>query len=162
MGYNPFLSVTFRGVIVLTILIFLQGCSNQSESEFAYPKLLITYDHKQLNGLLGFANYTGKFNGKVGNSNFGASEKEVQELVALQVKPNSIIRIKAEEVKRLNKATYKVTRYKTIHDTGEAMPISINKDEIMAPVEEGEYLYDVFVDWGKGDNNISYWVKIKV
>ena len=30
----------------------------------------------------------------------------------------------------------------------------------MAPVEEGEYLYDVFVDWGKGDNNISYWVKI--
>lgn len=162
LAYSSFLSVIFRGVIVLTILIFLQGCFNQSEREFAYPKLLITYDDKQLNGLLGFANYTGKVNGMTGNSNFGASENEVQELVALQVKPNSIIKIKAEEVKPLNKAIYKVTRYNTIHDTGEAIPSSINNDEIMAPVEEGEYLYDVFVDWGKGDNNISYWVKIKV
>ena len=100
MGCNSFLSVIFRGVIVLTVLIFLQGCSNQSKSEFTYPKLLITYDDKQINGLLGFANYTGKVNGMVGNSNFGASEKEVQDLAALQVKPNSIIKINAEEVKR--------------------------------------------------------------
>jgi len=154
------LNVLFKGVIVLTILIYLQGCSIRSESEFAYPKLLITYNDKQINGLLGFANYTGKVNGRVGNSNFGASEKEVQDLVALKVKPNSIIKIKVEDVKRLNKATYKVTRHDAIYDTGEEISILINKDEIMVPTEEGEYLYDVFVDWGKGDNNISYWLKI--
>lgn len=158
LGLNSFLSELFIGLIVLTILIFLQGCSNQGKSEFAYPKLFITYNDKQREGLLGFANYTGKVNGRVGNSNFGASEKEVQDLVALQVKPNSTIKIKAEEVKGLNKATYNVTKY----DIDKEIPISINKNEIMVPVEEGECLYDVFVDWGKGDNNVSYWVKIKV
>ena len=94
----------------------------------------------------------------MGNSNFGASEKEVQDLVPLHVKPNSIIKIKAEEIKGLDKARYKVS----IYDKDKAIPVLINKTEIMVPVEEGEYLYDVFVDWGKGDNNISYWVKIKV
>ena len=158
LGLNSFFNVLFIGVSVLTILISLQGCSNQSKSEFAYPKLFITYDDKQIDGLLGFANYTGKVNGMVGNSNFGASEKEVQDLLALQVKPTSIIKIKAEEVKGLDKATYKVS----IYDKDKAIPISINKAEIMVPAEEGEYLYDVFVDWGKGDNNISYWFKIKV
>ena len=159
---NSFFKVLCRVVIVLSILTFLQGCSSQSKSEFAYPKLIITYGDKQIEGLLGFANYTGKVNGRVGNSNFGASEKEVQELVALKVKPNSIIGIKAEDVKNLNKATYKATRYDTQLGRDKAIPISINKDAIMIPAQEGEYLYDVFVDWGKGDNNISYWFKIKV
>lgn len=40
----------------------LTGCSNnQGKGEFVYSKLFITYGDKQIEGLLGFANYTGKW-----------------------------------------------------------------------------------------------------
>lgn len=156
LDFKSTLKIAFIGV--LTTLLFLQGCSDQSKGEFAYPNLFITYENKQVLGLLGFANYTGEINGKIGNSNFGASQKEVKDLEPLQVKPNSIIMIRAEEVKGLDKPTYMVLRY----DEDRAMPIVLNKDEIVMPAEEGEYLYEVSVDWGRGDNNIFYWLVIKV
>lgn len=111
--------------IICVLLAFilptvLTGCSNnQGKGEFVYPKLFITYGDNQIEGLLGFANYTGKVNGRVGNSNFGAIEKQVKDLSALQVRPNSIIEINAEEVKGLNKATYTVSLY----DGDKAIPI---------------------------------------
>ena len=125
-----------------------------------YPKFEITYENKSVDWIRGDANFTGKAGGVVGNTNFGADENVAGKLMATKVMPGSIIKLKADEVEGLDKPEYEIFLYDK--STKNNLKSISGQNEFSAPNQTGEYLFLANVNWGKGDNSISYWFKIKV
>ncbi|GAB6180519.1 hypothetical protein JCM14036_18380 [Desulfotomaculum defluvii] len=175
-------------IIMVVLLLFIIGCSNQKQCDLSvtqpqqfkdttqevstnlidpetlnypsyYPKLIISCASMNVPWIRGDANFTGKVNGVIGNTAFGLEERKTKLMETTDLKPNSLIEFNAEEVKNLEKPKYKAFLLNSDYELNE---LPINKNSIAIPSEEGVYVYNLLVDWGKGDNTISYWFKVKV
>ena len=86
----------------------------------------------------------------------------LQVLKATDLKSNSVINIKAEEVSGLDKPKYKIYLLNKKMNGNQLVLYPLTENQMIAPKEVGEYLFLCVVDWGKGENNIAYWFKINV
>lgn len=128
-------------------------------SDFNYPKVHLIYNNQPIQWVRGGANYTGRVNGKTGNTSFGNLES-LQKLKPTIVKPNSLIYFQAEQVEHLNNP--KVEMFLTNDNLSEYENYPITDTEMIVPGKEGLYVFSLSVDWGKGDNSIDYWFKLQV
>lgn len=126
-----------------------------------WPNLEIVSGNDQIAWSRGDSNYIGIAGGKVGNTNFGMNEQWVEQLGTNWVKPGSGLIIKAEEVPGLDFPGLDLQLFKRYHyDALSPYPLEGNK--MTAPAKEGEYIFVLSVDWGQGDNMITYWFKLEV
>ncbi len=124
-----------------------------------YPKFEIRYDSQQLSWLKGDSNFTGKPGGIIVNTMFGMNEEHNDLLKPNTVKPESELVLVAAAVPGLNNPEYKLH---TLNKDNLLSPYPLNKNTMLAPKEEGEYIFVLWVDWGNGDNSIGYWFKLRV
>lgn len=149
---------------------FSSGGSSQEIADFdhiygsfAYPpnwpKVEILNDNHRIYWDTGDANFTGQPGGIIGNTCFGMNEEWIDILRTNIVRPGSQIEFKPAEVPGLDTPILKLQRLNQDNTTS-VYPLSQNTMPV--PKEEGEYIFILSVDWGKGDNNILYWFKLKV
>ena len=135
----------------------------QISAEFAYPstwpKLEILNDNNRVYWYVGDANFTGEAGGRVGNTYFGMNEEHVDKLIVNTVTPEAKLVFKAMEVQGLNKP--QLNLYELNKDNSSSV-YPLNQNTMIVPKEDGEYTFILSVDWGKGDNNIVYWFKLRV
>ncbi|RYD05547.1 hypothetical protein N752_09380 [Desulforamulus aquiferis] len=124
-----------------------------------WPNLVISCLSKNIPWVRGDANFTGQVNGVIGNTNFGYDESKAILIKPTEVKANTVLSFNADNVKGLDSPKYFVW---LLNSDNKLIPYTIEEDSITIPHDEGEYLYHLLVDWGKGDNTISYWFKVKV
>ncbi|WP_425806137.1 DUF4362 domain-containing protein [Desulfitobacterium sp. Sab5] len=123
-----------------------------------YPKLDISSGSIKINWVRSTANYTSKPNVLIGNSNFGVEMDDALALPADVVKPGSRIDFKAEDVPGLDKPSYKV---QLVGKNKELINYPVDNISIIAPNEDGEFLFQLEVNWGcNGNHQIFYWFKI--
>ncbi|NLX02939.1 MAG: DUF3784 domain-containing protein [Syntrophomonadaceae bacterium] len=124
-----------------------------------YPKFEIRYGNRLLSWSRGDSNFTGKPGGIIGNTMFGMNEEHTDLLKPNTVKPESELVLVAAAVPGLNNPEYKLH---TLNKDNLLSPYPLNKNTMLAPKEEGEYIFVLWVDWGNGDNSIVYFFKLKV
>ncbi len=124
-----------------------------------YPKFEIRCDSQQLSWLKGDSNFTGKPGGIIGNTMFGMNGEHTNLLEPNIVKPESELVFAAGAVPGLNNPEYKLH---ILDKDNLVSTYPLNKNTMLAPKEDGEYVLILSVDWGNGDNSISYWFKLKV
>lgn len=124
-----------------------------------YPKFEILCDNQQLSWLKGDSNFTGEPGGMIGNTMFGMNEEHTNKLRANIVKPESKLIFTAAVVPGLNNPEYKLD---ILDNDNLFSTYPLNKNTMLTPKEEGEYVFALSVDWGNGDNSISYWFKLRV
>lgn len=128
-----------------------------------YPKFSVTSNNINIPWIRSDANYTGKPGGRVGNTAFGADEYIAdQALKATDLKPGSIVRLDAEEVSGLDKPECKVSIFDKTKKSDQLVLYPSTQSQLIAPKEAGKYLFLCDVNWGKGDNEITYWFKINI
>lgn len=156
-----------KGILIFLVFISLTTFSSCSKNENTlmdypslYPKFEVICGEKQINWVRGDGNFTGSPTVAIGNTNFGADKNIASKLKATKIKPGSIISVKADEVQGLDKPTYKVIIFDKVKKYNSDLYSDTN--EFAAPSEEGIYLFYVTIDWGIGDNEISYWFKAEV
>lgn len=124
-----------------------------------WPKLEIFADYKRIYWDRGDANYTGQAGELIGNTSFGMNEEWIDILRPNIVRPESQLVFKAAEVPGLDPPRYTLQQY----SQGRAYILYPLQGNIMtAPAEEGEHVFILAVDWGRGNNTILYWFKLKV
>lgn len=124
-----------------------------------YPKFEIKYANQTLSWLKGDSSFTGEPGGIIGNTMFGMNEEHTDFLEANIVKPGSELVFAAGEVPGLNPPAFK------LHALGDNHSLStypLNRNIIQVPQKDGGYIFMLNVDWGNGDNEISYWFKVRV
>lgn len=126
---------------------------------FNWPKLEILNDNQRIYWDRGDANFTGQAGGAVGNTNFGMNEEWVDKLRTNVVEPESEIVFKPAEVPGLDIPKLKLQRLNQ-DNSGSVYPL--HQNTMLVPPKVGEYIFILTVDWGKGDNSIMYWFKLKV
>lgn len=124
-----------------------------------WPKVEIFNDNQRIYWDRGDANFTGRAGGIIGNTCFGMNEEWVDILKANIVKPKSQLVFKAAEVPGLDTPRYTLQQ---LNQDNIYTPYSVQQNTMLVPKEAGEYIFILSVDWGKGDNNILYWFKLKV
>jgi|GEM_PF-352397 len=124
-----------------------------------YPKFEIRCDEQQLSWLKGDSNFTGKPGGIIGNTMFGINEDHTNFLMPNLVKPETKLIFTAAAVPGLNNPEYKLHM---LDKDNLFLTYPLNNNAMVAPKEDGEYVFIISVDWGNGDNSISYWFKLKV
>lgn len=123
-----------------------------------YPKLEITNGTNKIIWDRGDANYTSKPGELIGNTNFGVDIEQALKTPVSVVKPESLIGFKADKVADLDKPTYKVR----LVDSDKHLKLyPINQDSIVVPKAEGEYLFELQVNWGNENHQINYWFHIE-
>lgn len=123
-----------------------------------YPKLDITSGSTKINWVRSTANYTPKPDVQIGNSNFGVEMDDALALPADVVKQGSRIDFKAADVLGLEKPSYKV---QLVGKNKQLTEYPIDNSTIIAPSEDGKYLFQLEVNWGyNGNHQIFYWFKI--
>ncbi len=136
-----------------------------------YPSFVISCEGKNISWLRGDANYTGKPNGKVGNTSFGADNNLADKaLNAEDVKPGSVIELQVGDVQGLNKPAYNILLFDKSRKVDQLVSYPSNNNQntipgkarITVPNKAGEYLFLCDVNWGNGNNEITYWFKVKV
>ena len=136
-----------------------------------YPSFVISCEDKNISWLRGDANYTGKPNGQVGNTSFGADNNLADKaLNAEDVKPGSVIELQAGDVQGLNKPAYNILLFDKSRKVDQLVSYPSNNNQntipgkvrITVPNKAGEYLFLCDVNWGNGNNEITYWFKVKV
>lgn len=138
---------------------FQQVEEMEIEYPSTWPNLVIYSETKKIPWIRGDANFTGKVNGVVGNTNFGYDNKKAKSMNPTEVKPNTVLRFDADQVMDLEKPKYSVW---LINKNNQLVTINVAGNSISVPAEEGEYTFNLCVDWGRGDNTITYWFKVKV
>lgn len=124
-----------------------------------YPKFEIRCDYQQLSWLKGDSNFTGKPGGIIGNTMFGMNEEHTNLLEPNIIKPESELIFTAGTVPGLDNPEYELQML----DKDNLFSLyPLNNNTMVAPKEDGEYVFILSVDWGNGDNSISYWFKLKV
>ena len=124
-----------------------------------YPRFEIRCDSQQLSWLKGDSNFTGKPGGIIGNTMFGMNGEHTNLLEPNIVKPESELVFAAGAVPGLNNPEYKLH---ILDKDNLVSTYPLNKNTMLAPKEDEEYVLILSVDWGNGDNSISYWFKLKV
>lgn len=136
-----------------------------------YPSFTVSCEGKNISWIKGDANYTGKPHGQVGNTNFGADNNLADKaLNAEDVKPGSVIELQAGDVQGLNKPAYNILLFDKSRKVDQLVSYPSNNNEntipgkarITVPNKAGEYLFLCDVNWGNGNNEITYWFKVKV
>jgi len=137
----------------------LGDISDEFQYPSTWPKFEILYGDKPLSWVMGDSNFTGKAGGRVGNTCFGMNEEHAHKLEPNMVKAGSELLFKADEIPGLNEPQYKL---QILNQDKSYSPYPLNQNKLLAPKEEGEYIFIISVDWGNGNNNILYWFKLKV
>ncbi|MEG1797715.1 MAG: DUF4825 domain-containing protein [Clostridium sp.] len=137
----------------------IANSKSRPRQDVVYPTIHINSEGKEIPWARGNANYVGAPDKFVGNTNF-ADVEAWNELIPVVVKPNAVINFKADEVEGLNVPIYKV--YSSDEKVISHNEYPSNNGSMKAPAEEGNYYFAIFSEWGRGDNNIEYLIKIKV
>ena len=124
-----------------------------------YPKLEIRSDHRQLSWVKGDSNFTGEPGGIIGNTMFGMNEEHTDLLEPNIVKPESELVFAAAAIPGLNNPEYELY---LLDENNSPAIYPLNKNTMLAPKEDGEYVFILRADWGNGDNSIDYWFKLRV
>lgn len=128
-----------------------------------FPKFTVVCKDKSIQWIRGDSNYTGKLGGKVGNTSFGADEVIAEAaLKATEVEPGTVITAKADEVVGLDKPKCKFLLFDKNKNGDKFVAYPSTNNQITVPQKEEEYLFVCDVNWGKGDNEITYLFKVKV
>lgn len=127
-----------------------------TEYPSGWPQLEISCGDKIIPWVRGDSNFTGKVNGIIWSTLFGYDEIRAETINPVEIKVNEVIKFNADQVKGLNKPQYSIW---LLNKNKKRDTFPIKENSITVP-EEGEYIFNLFVDWGKGDNNISYWFKV--
>ncbi|MCB8814582.1 M56 family metallopeptidase [Desulfosporosinus shakirovi] len=123
-----------------------------------YPKLEILNGTTKLIWTRGDANYTSQPGMLIGNTNFGLGIDEAMKLPASVLKPESWLEFMAEEVAGLDKPTYQLR----LVDSNQQLKLyPINQNSILLPKAEGNYLFQLQVNWGNENHVIYYWFQIE-
>ncbi|SHI27133.1 M56 family metallopeptidase [Desulfosporosinus lacus] len=123
-----------------------------------YPKLEILNGITKLNWTRGDANYTSQPGVLIGNTNFGLGIDEAMKLPVSVLKPESWLEFMAEEVAGLDKPTYQV---RLVDSNKQLKLYPISQNLILLPKAEGEYLFQLQVNWGNENHVIYYWFQIE-
>lgn len=128
-----------------------------------YPEFSITCNDNPITWIRGDANYIGKADVLLGNTDFGADDQVAsQVLKGTVLKPSSIVELKADEVAGLDKPRYKVFLFDKSKKDNQLNPYPLTENRFVVPKKAGEYLFLCNADWGKGNNEITYWIKILI
>jgi hypothetical protein len=128
-----------------------------------YPRFSITSNNTNISWIRSDTNYTGKPGGRVGNTSFGADDFIADHaLKATNLKPGAIVELHADEVSGLDQPKYKVFIYDNTKKSDKLVSYPLTKNQVAVPKKVGKYLFLCRVDWGKGDNEITYWFKINI
>lgn len=126
---------------------------------YTWPKMEILNGNQRIYWDRGDANFTGQPGGVIGNTNFGMNEEHVDILRTNMVQPDSPIVFKPAAVQGLDTPKFKLEQLNQDHSSSVYL---LQQNTMRTPKETGAYIFILTVDWGKGDNNISYWFKLKV
>lgn len=145
--------------IIMMVVLLLTSCSFNKKSQLTYlPKVHITYENKPIEWLQGDATFTSEVNGVSNINYFGAKREDALKLYTVTVKTYSTLNITADAIQGLSKPKISAMLY---NNKGEITSYKLLKNNSLNfDVQDREYVWMLYVDWGKGENNSIYWFKI--
>lgn len=167
-------SSIYKILVLLLLILVLTSCSSNNgnitpEPPFklsnlgkSLPKVYISDGEKSIGWLQGDATFQTKTNKGTEFTYHGANRKEALKLPGVRIKDYSIVTITADSIDGLHTPKISAMLYnaqgKIVNYTLFDKKYGLSMDFSIA----GKYLWMVYVDWGKGNNNSIYWFKLNV